>query len=49
MNIYHLLNTAELGHLVVSLKNLYDKLETTITSNNNILKMKEFGYFCEIL
>jgi hypothetical protein len=46
MNIYHLLNIAGLGHLVVNLKNLYDKPETTIPSNNNILKMKEFGYCC---
>jgi hypothetical protein len=46
MNIFHLLNIAGLGHLVVNLKKLYDKLNTTLPSNSNILKMKEFGYCC---
>jgi hypothetical protein len=46
MNIYHLLDIAGLGHLVVNLKILYDKSETTIPSNNNILKIREFGNCC---
>jgi len=46
MNIYHLLNIAGLGYLVVNLKNLYEKPENSIPSNNDILKMKEFGQCC---
>jgi hypothetical protein len=46
LNIFHLLNIAGLGHLVINLKKLYHKPEATIPSNDNILKIEEFGYCC---